>query len=861
VDTTQLHSGVIDKQASARAEAPPIALVFTDMVGSSAAKRAASLGGNATERDSAFLDSIQSRHLHLIRECVAAHNGKEIMTIGDSFFLTFEDPRSAILCSAEIQMRLKAQPIMTANGRMQIRIGIHIGTPKYFENSWHGTDVDTAARAESAGSPDQIVVTDAFRKAVPEMEGVRFRPLGTFSLKGVGDVKLWDADYDAHGPRKPRLTSVEDIRRAKWTKLAKNAAVVLLAGALGIGIYYSVRPHPKTRITDKDQIIVADFDNKTGDPVFDSTLKEALDIQLEQSPYLQLVNDQELHGDLRYLGQPADQKITPALAREIGQREGIKAYLASSVASLGNSYVVSIDAVNCATGEVFAREQAEASDKPHVLTAVATAATNLRATLGESLASIQKLTTPYMDVTTSSLEAFHAFSLGEDEHEKGRDLPEAESFYQQAVELDPGFAMAYARLGTVYSNNGSNTKGIAYLEKAMALRQRVTERERIYIESQLAVQQQNLPKSLEIFKLYTTTYPRDSAAWNNFGIVYQYLGNFEQAASAFERSYEIAKWDVIGATNAAGTLLEIDNISEAKHYLNEARVEGGMEDINSISMMMLYDFQTGNPDWRREIAQAAERQDGFILDQLASNASLSRGDMAEAVADAERGAQRAVTAKLPDTAGNILATLAMNDVQLGDCQHARTLSHRALALDHSIETVPNAALALAFCGEGATALAEAEKLARSNPDNTLATQVFLPEVKAAAALTSHHPEQVKALLTAAEPYGDASFTPYVEGVAYLAQKQPSEAISALAAARRWSGTSLQVGANGCLQVPLYSSALLLTARAQAMQGDKASAIKTYQQLLNEWKTADPGFKPREEAQHELAGLQANATAP
>jgi tetratricopeptide (TPR) repeat protein len=830
------------------------------MVGSSAAKRAASLGGDATERDSAFLDSIQSRHLHLIRECVAAHNGKEIMTIGDAFFLTFEDPRSAILCSAEIQMRLKAQPIMTATGRMQLRIGIHVGTPKYFENSWHGTDVDTAARAESAGAPDQIVVTDAFRKAVPEMEGVRFRPLGTFSLKGVGDVKLWDADYDAHGLRKPRLTSLEQVRRDKWLKLAKNAAVVLLAGALGIGVYYSVRPHPKTRITDKDQIIVADFDNKTGDPVFDSTLKEALDIQLEQSPFLQLVNDQELHGDLRYLGQPADQKITPALAREIGQREGIKAYLASSVASLGNSYVVSIDAVNCATGEVFARDQVEAPDKPHVLTAVATAATNLRAKLGESLSSIQKLTTPYMDVTTSSLEAFHAFSLGEDEHEKGRDLPEAESFYQQAVDLDPSFAMAYARLGTVYGNNGSNTKAIVYLGKAMALRERVTERERIYIESQLAVQQQNLPKALEIFKLYTTTYPRDSAAANNLGIVYTYLGDFEKAAAAFERSYEIAKWDVIGATNAAGVLLEIDDFPKAKHYLDEARIEGGMEDTNSISIMMLYDFQTGKPDWRREIALAAERQDGFILDQLASNASLSRGHLTDAAADAERGSGRAATAKLPDTAGNMLAGLAMNDVQLGDCQHARTLSHRALALDHSIATVPNAALSLALCGEAAPALDEAERLAHANPDNTLANRIYLPEVKAAAALAQHHPEQVKALLMDGEAFGDASYVPYLEALAFLQQKKPAEAINALAPARRWNGVSLQMGASGSTQVSLYSAALLLTARAQAMQGDKAPAIHTYEQLLNEWKTADSGFRPREEAQHELAALGPNANA-
>jgi tetratricopeptide (TPR) repeat protein len=175
--------------------------------------------------------------------------------------------------------------------------------------------------------------------------------------------------------------------------------------------------------------------------------------------------------------------------------------------------------------------------------------------------------------------------------------------------------------------------------------------------------------------------------------------------------------------------------------------------------------------------------------------------------------------------------------------------------------VPNAALSLALCGEGAPALTEAEKLARANPDNTLATQVYLPEVKTAIALGTHHPEQVKALLAQSEAFGDATYVPYLEALAYLQQKNSADAISALAPARRWSGTSLQVGANGCLQVPLYSTALLLTARAQAMRGDKAAAINMYQQLLNAWKTADAGFKPRDEAQHELADLQRNGKTP
>ena len=218
-------------------------------------------------------------------------------------------------------------------------------------------------------------------------------------------------------------------------------------------------------------------------------LKEALAIQLEQSPLLQLVSDSELHSNLQYLGQSRDQKITPELAQQLGQRLGVKAYLAGTIANLGTSYVISINAVNCATGEVFAREQDTAPDKTAVLQAVSKAATAMRARLGESMASIQKLTTPYTNVTTGILQAFHAFSLGEDEHRMGRDFPQASSFYQEAIRLDPGFAMAYARLGVAYGNVGALGKSLENLKKAYDLRERVTERERMYIESQYALQQ------------------------------------------------------------------------------------------------------------------------------------------------------------------------------------------------------------------------------------------------------------------------------------------------------------------------------------------------------------------------------------
>ena len=218
-----------------------------------------------------------------------------------------------------------------------------------------------------------------------------------------------------------KVLAAEQERPASrsWVKWMVPAAVLLtlaiIAGA------YLMRKKQTVELTDKDQLILADFTNQTGDPVFDSTLKEALAIQLEQSPLLQLVSDAELHTNLPYLGQTRDQKITPELAQQLGQRLGVKAYLAGSIANLGTSYVIQINAVNVATGEIFAREQVTAADKTGVLQAVSQAATAMRARLGESMASIQKLTTPFTNVTTASLQAFHAFSLAEDEHRLGRD--------------------------------------------------------------------------------------------------------------------------------------------------------------------------------------------------------------------------------------------------------------------------------------------------------------------------------------------------------------------------------------------------------------------------------------------------------
>ena len=641
---------------------------------------------------------------------------------------------------------------------------------------------------------------------------------------------------------------------AVWRKFIPVAVLFVLALIVG-GFYW--RKHQTVQLTDKDQLILADFTNQTGDAVFDSTLKEALAIQLEQSPVLQLVSDAELHNNLQYLGQSGAQKITPELAQQLGQRLGVKAYLAGTIANLGPSYVISINAVNCATGEVFAREQETASDKTSVLQAVSKAATAMRARLGESMASIQKLSTPYTNVTTTSLQAFHAFSLGEEEHRMGRDFPQASSFYQEALRLDPSFAMAYARLGVAYGNQGAITKAIEYLKKAYDLRERVTERERMYIEAQYALQQYDLPKALQSYKLFVATYPRDAAAWNNLANAYQIVGDFEQSAAGFAKTWEIAKWNNVAANNLAGTLIGIDKVKEGERYLKEAVEQGGSDDGNYHSNAMVDDFVSGRPEWDKHLQWAAARPDGFTVEAAAASIYFSQGRMHEADQHWEHAGQRAEQQHLPDAAGGIFAVKALHDALVSNCSAARDSVHRALALDRSTATVPDATLAQALCGETGPAVKEMERLAAESPNNTLANEIYLPEVKAAAALLQHHPEQVAALLSPAAPYLLVSKVPHLLGRASLEMKNAPQAITDFEPGIRYRALSLGEGSFGAGQVSDYALCLLGTARAQT-QTDRAAATRSYEQLLQLWKNADADFIPAQEARREQAALGAQS---
>jgi class 3 adenylate cyclase/tetratricopeptide (TPR) repeat protein len=841
--------------SSLSARTMPLALVFTDIVGSSAAKRAETLGPSATARDHAYLESIQAKHLHLVRTAVAEYKGQEVMTIGDSFFLTFEDIVDAIRCAAAIQQQLRAFPINTPSGPLQLRIGIHIGTPEYFENSWHGTDVDTAARAESAGSPGQIMLTDAACAAAGPMTGIQFRPLGTFTLKGVGKVKLWDADYDQHGPRPAAFASNETRHKRKL--IAAGVAGLVLAAALGFAGRYLWHQHKLqqeiasgTSSLAKDSIILADFENKTGETVFDTTLTQAFAIQMEQSPVLNLVSQQHIRQSMQYLGKSPDDPITPAIAREIGEREGIKAYLTGSIARFGNTYIITATAQNTRTGDDIASEQAQAADKDHVIEAIGTVATAMRARLGESLSSIQKLDTPLGQATTPSLEAFRAFALGDVEHEKGLE-PQAEGHYRQAIKLDPNFAMAWARLGVVYNNSGEPGRALTAYAKAFALSKNVSERERLYIQGHYYMNATgNIENAIDTLELAVKTYPLDIASPINLGVAQNLVGKYEEALASNHKALALLPDDAVARQNDLSYLMEMDRMSEAKESMAETLRLHLDDSTNMLGAEYFYYYLTGDKTAMAQLLpKVAGREDEFRFKNNVAYVEEFAGQYRAAEKTWNQTADEAALQKAPDGQANALLSLVSGRALAGNCQNAAQTVKEALALDRSKPTLVQAVLAAALCNDRADTLPLLAKLDKDFPEDTIIQRVILPESRAALALAAHQPQAALHELEGSKAYYLVGIEAYLEGLAFLELHDGASAIEAFQRVTKYKGNGLLSGNQD------YGQGLLGLARAYTMVGDKSSAKKTYAQLLDLWKEADSDLPQLLAAKKGYAALQ------
>ena len=476
-------------------------------------------------------------------------------------------------------------------------------------------------------------------------------------------------------------------------------AAFLLA-AVAAGVFLLSTRHARA-LTEKDTVVLSEFVNTTGDAVFDGTLKQALAVQLEQSPYLNLLPESKIQDALRFMGRKPDERITTDLAREISQRENAKAIISGSIANLGNNYVITLAATNSQTGDSLARQQVEASGKEQVLKSLDKAASSLRQTLGESINSVQQFATPLEQATTSSLEALKQYSQGYALHNRVDDFP-AVAPLRRAVELDPNFATANAVLGVVLSNMGNAKEANGYLKKAYDLRDRSSEAEKFYIEGHYYdIVTGDDEKAVELYQRWTQTYPRQVSPWDNLSLAYQNLGDQEKALAAATQAVRVDSKDSFAYQNQMVSYLCMNRYDEAKAVAETAKslnVDGVVIHVS------LYDIGTIQGDqqvMQRESAWANGRGDEAFYLQHAAFYQDSIGKIRSSRETSQRGLEVAKRFDLAEMPATMLGTQAMRDALHGYNESARQKAASVLHMAGNF--FPRASAALTFSTLGDTA--------------------------------------------------------------------------------------------------------------------------------------------------------------
>ncbi len=600
---------------------------------------------------------------------------------------------------------------------------------------------------------------------------------------------------------------------------------------------------PATSSAAKNAIILADFVNQTGDPVFESTLNQALAVQLGQSPILDIIGQRHLHQSLQYLGKKPDTVITPEIAREIGEREGIKAILTGTISNLGGDYIITLAAQNTATGEEIASVQTQAPAKDKVLDALNQGASQMRAKLGESLASIQKLNTPFGQATTPSLEAFRAYALGDAAHARGNDIPEAEGHYKRALELDPKLAMAWARLGVLYLNSGQSGKAMEYFAKAHELSNDVSERERLYIDGHYYAEVLgDLNKATEILQVAIQEYPLQIDNYINIAVLYGQQGQLDKEREALLKSLAIQPEDAVALGDLMVSYARSGQPEEAEKYMAQAK-KLGLNGTDILVYEMILDAVNGDYAGAQKVLTAgAGRPDQFVLWRTWAQFQEQRGQFEESRKSYQQAAGFAQSMKAKDAQASLLLDAASTGWVVGQCQDVEGAVKQALALDKSKPTQRNVAISLALCGKAKAATDAIDALEKKYPQDTLVQQLG-PQYEAIIAINDSQPQRALDLLTKSQGLDLVSIGPYLRGLAYLQLKDAQNAIA-----------SFKIASMHRLSVAPYAQIMLGLGRAYALAGDKANAKKSYEAFFAAWKDADPGLAIVAQAKKEYAAL-------
>jgi eukaryotic-like serine/threonine-protein kinase len=643
----------------------------------------------------------------------------------------------------------------------------------------------------------------------------------------------------------------------RW-RVVVPVVVVLIAGLAAVGLYLRSRsstPVTKTTpLTEKDTVVLADFNNKTGDAVFDDALKQALAVELGQSPFLNVLSDRKIGETLRMMGHPANERITMDTGRELCVRTGSKALLGGTISSLGSHYLIDLNAVACSTGDSLAKEQGEASSKEDVLKALSRASSSLRTKLGESLPSVQKFDVP-VEATTPSLEALKNYSMG---ITIGREKGDAPSipFLKRAVELDPNFAMAYSALATSYRNLQQGSLALEYATKAYQLRDRVSERERLRITARYFSSTGDMEKAVQTYELWEANYPRDFIPHNNLAVLYSNMGQLDKALGEYQESLVLQPENVSGYANLGIAYLSLNRLDDAKASFDQAfahKLDSG--DLRGD--LYLFAFLRGDAaQMEQQLAWAAGKPGAEdVLLSAQSDTEAYYGRLGKARDFSRRAVDSAVRAESKETAALWQVNAALREAELGNSSTARQGVTAALALSPGRDVKVAAALTLAGVGDAPRAKALAEELKKNYPTNTLLKLYWLPTINAATEISRANPSQAIVDLEAAAPYelGQAGtfinylYPAHVRGRAYLL------AHNGTAAAAEFQKLLDHRGIVG--NFVTGSLAHLQLGRAYAMAGDSAKAKAAYQDFFNIWKDADPDIPILKQAKAEYAKLQ------
>ena len=775
---------------------------------------------------------------------------------GDGMALVFyKSPEEPVECALEISRALKEHP------KIQLRMGVHSGPVSGVidvngQANLAGPGLNITQRVMDCGDAGHILLSKRAADDLGEYEHWRplLNDLGECEVKHGVRLGIVNLSHDGVGnsqlPKKVRSSRLRQ-RRKRLGAIAAALTILLIAG----GLYRMRQSKP---LTDKDTILLADFSNSTHDAVFDVTLRQGLAVQLRQSPFLKLVSDSQIIRTLRLMGRPPDATVTPEIARDLGQRVGSKAFIMGSIASLRNSYVINLRAVNCRTGETLVETQVEAAAKEKVLDSLSRGATELREKLGESLSTLQKFDTPLSEATTSSLEAWQAYCLGLRNLVAYGDNREALTFFRRAVEVDADFAVAYSLLGVVYSNIGETSLAAENLKQAFVLRRRASEGERLYIEATYySAALANLTKAIPVYEQWEQNYPRDSGAPNDLGDTLWRLGQYDRALT--EEREAVRRDPTAGQRyeNLAFAYLYLDQFDKALAVVAEAKAKG-IETGYQHCLLYQVAFLQNDEKGMAEIATWAAGRPEFanILLQYQSDTAAYSGFLQKARELSDRAIAIAAQVNQKETAAGYAAGAALREALIGNPIEARRKAAAALRFSNGRETQFGAAMALALVSDAADAQKLTDDLATRFPEDTQVQFKYLPTLNAQLALGAGDSAKAIKLLETAALYelsipGQAGFAPalypiYVRGEAYRAAKN--------AAAARAEFQKILDHRGVVFNELIGVLAHLGLARSYALEGDTSKSRSAYQDFFTLWKNADANLPLLREAKAEYGKL-------